>query len=481
MKLKLGSLLDASYQRSPIWVQQIGVAAYGWWWYHRRFGHAFRALVEEFKERDRWTEAQFAEYQETLLRRLFAAAQNSPYYSCALKGWETNGLTARETLSRLPFLSKQTLRERPDDLLSEDPLPRDVLSFKSSGTTGTPSKIYYTRWFHNFELAVPVARGYHWAGLTGAERRVMFGVRKVCRFDQRQPPFWRYSPVEDMAYASVYHLSPSNIPAYLAFMRRFRPAVIMGYPSALNVIARFALEHGDMPAPAKSVMTTSETVTDSVREAIETAWQCRLSDRYGAVEGCLLASQCEFGRYHVSPDVGVVEILDEAGRPCEPGQLGEVVCTGLHNTLQPLIRYRLGDVARWAIDQSCPCGRSMPILEAIEGRLEDVCYTQEGRQIVRFDTVFKGVEHIREAQVVQEASDRFAILVVPDGGFGAPDADLLRKNMRLHVGDIGIDVRPVDTIERTASGKFRAVVCKLTNDEKSRLARASAPCEQLQQ
>jgi len=310
-------------------------------------------------------------------------------------------------------------------------------------------------------LAVPEARNLNWAGVSYRDRRVMFGARKVCRFDQSQPPFWRFSPAEDLAYASIYHLSPQNLPSYVKFLHKFQPAVVMGYPNALNVIARYALDN-NLPLPsAKAVFTTSETVTEQLRESIETAWHCKIYDRYGAVECCLFASQCEYGCYHVSPDVGILEILDESGKPCPPGVIGEVVCTGLHNTLQPLIRYRIGDAARWALDQSCECGRQMPVLESIEGRLEDMCRTPDGRQILRFDTAFKGVATIKEAQVVQEELDRFVVLVVPAEGFEEEDSNRIISNMRLHIGDVKTEVKLVNSIPRTSTGKFKAVVSKV--------------------
>jgi phenylacetate-CoA ligase len=213
-------------------------------------------------------------------------------------------------------------------------------------------------------------------------------------------------------------------------------------------------------------------VTTQARETIEAAWQCRIYDRYGAVEGCMFASQCEFGRYHVSPEVGIIEILDPSGKPVPPGSMGEVICTGLQNTLQPLIRYQIGDVARWAVDQDCECGRSMPILESIEGRVEDICYTVDGREMLRFDTVFKGVNNIREAQVVQETPDSFTVYVVPALGFNSRDIAKIQENMQLHVGRVHTLVKPVERIARSGSGKFRAVICKLSADEKARIRSA---------
>lgn len=297
----------------------------------------------------------------------------------------------------------------------------------------------------------------------------MFGVRKVCRFEQDEPPFWRLSPVEDMAYLSIYHLAPRYMPAYIDFLNRFQPKVVMGFPTSLGTLARFALDSGRELAPAQAVITMAETLTISTREALEAVWHCRVCDMYGAVEQCMFATQCEYGSYHVSPDVGIVEIINGRGNPCGAGEVGEVICTGLQNELQPLIRYRVGDVAMWSAQQTCACGRQMPILESIQGRYEDMCFTPDGRAVFRFTGVFKGLKTIKQAQVIQEAIDRFTILVVPTAEFSGHDIELIQKKMLAHVGSVPVDVQRVDAIPRTKSGKFKSVVSRLTADEKARL------------
>jgi phenylacetate-CoA ligase len=471
------SSIDTVYLRSPGWLQNAMVAAYGWWWYRRRFGEDFRRLVGELRVHERWTREALLAYEEAQLGRLLRAARQSPYYRRVMDEAGINSeMPPFDALERFPLLSKEQLRSQPTALLTGAP-PKGVVTFNSSGTTGTPTTIYYTREFHALEVATIEARNLNWAGTTYRDRRVMFGARKICRFDQKQAPFWRFSPAENMAYASVYHLAPEFLPAYLRFLREFRPAVVMGYPSALYAVAQYALDHGERPANARAVFTSAESLTDYMRTAIESAWQAPVYDRYGAVEGCVAASQCEHGRYHVSSDVGVIEILDQAGRPAGPGMEGEVVCTGLHNTLQPLIRYRIGDTARWAVEQDCPCGRQLPILEGIDGRVEDVCYTADGRPIVRFDTVFKGVVNVRQAQVTQETLELFTITVVPTDGFGEDDVKQIRTNFRLHVGEVAVNVLCARALPRTAAGKLRAVICRLSSDERSRVSRVGRPPE----
>ena len=207
---------------------------------------------------------------------------------------------AWEALSRLPFLSKEEVRTHPRELLTGN-VPRGTMTFKSSGTTGTPTVIFYTREFHALETAVIEARNLNWARVTYRDRRVMFGARKICRFSQTKPPFWRFSPAENMAYASVYHLAPEYFSAYLAFLRAFQPSVIAGYPSALFAVAQHALEHNQLLPAARAICTSAERVSEHLRSTIERAWSARVYDRYGAVEGCVSACQCEHGRYHVEP------------------------------------------------------------------------------------------------------------------------------------------------------------------------------------
>lgn len=470
----MSTLKETIYLRSPFGLQRFLVNVYGWWWYHRRFNSHFLRLVDELTARERWTAEQFRDYQEERLDRLIECARNSSHYGELFKKYGVSrSLTPFEALSKMPLLMKESLRTAPRKLLTGAP-PFRTKTFKSSGTTGTPVEIYFTPEFHSWNMALAEARHKHWAGVTYRDRRVMFGARKICAFEKDSPPFWHFSPAENLAYASIYHLSDKFLPSYIGFLREFMPDFIEGYPSALAIVARYSLENNLSLPSAKAISTGSETLLDASRNMIEKVWQSKVFDRYGAVEGCMFVSQCEFGRYHVSPEAGIIEIVDSNGHPVIPGITGEVVCTGLQNQLQPLIRYKVGDLARWSVEQDCFCGRKMPIIEAIEGRVEDLCYTQDGRQMLRFDTVFKGLPSIGEAQVVQESLTRFTVYVVPAVGFTQQDINAIQRNMCLHVGKVQIDVKCVDVIQRSASGKFRAVVCKLSQEEKNRIAGAGS-------
>ncbi|MGN6133611.1 MAG: phenylacetate--CoA ligase family protein [Aureliella sp.] len=453
------SAVQEVYNRCPIPVQSALINAWGAAWYLRRHGKHYREKVQQLCKHEWLTADEFAQLQLTALNRLLEHARRSRHYRQTLGQSGVDGpLGSLAELSRLPLLSKQVLRADATSLLTGRP-PWGTKVLCSSGTSGTPTRIYYTKQFQQQGLAYFQARVRNWAGVAAGERRAMFGARKLCAFQQTSPPFWRHSVAENLVYFSVYHLSPQNLPAYIDYLQSWAPRLIMGFPSALNTIACAMLERGSS-LTAKAVITTSETVSLSARENIERAFNCRLFDQYGCVENTHFVSQCEHGRYHVSPERGIIEILD-GDTPCAPGQPGRIVATGLENWLQPLIRYEVGDAAYWAVDQNCPCGRQMPVIGGIEGRHEDFVTLPDGRTFMRLDPIFKAVEGVIEGQVVQEAANHFSVNVVTNAAFTEREKHKLVSNFRLIAGDARIDIHPVESIPRTASGKFRAVINRM--------------------
>jgi phenylacetate-coenzyme A ligase PaaK-like adenylate-forming protein len=141
-----------------------------------------------------------------------------------------------------------------------------------------------------------------------------------------------------------------NLPHYAAALERFRPVYLSGYPSSMYVLAEYYRQSG-RPAPRlKAALTSAETLLDHQRVAIEETFATRVFDQYGQAEMQSFWYECEAGRMHAHPLAGVTEILRPDGAPAAPGEMGEVVLTGLVNYAMPLIRYRVGDTARFATE-----------------------------------------------------------------------------------------------------------------------------------
>jgi phenylacetate-CoA ligase len=175
----------------------------------------------------------------------------------------------------------------------------------------------------------------------------------------------------------------------------------------------------------------------------------------------MLATECERGTLHVSPDFGIIEIVDDAGAPVSPGQEGRVLCTGLLNDAQPLVRYDIGDRAVWS-EKPCSCGRAqLPAIDEIVGRIEDVVKGPDGREMVRFHGIFIDLPHVDEGQVIQEAIDLIRVKLVARPGYGADDENLIRKRFQERLGNVQVHIERVSELPRTDRGKFRAVISRL--------------------
>jgi len=237
-----------------------------------------------------------------------------------------------------------------------------------------------------------------------------------------------------------------------------------GYAVSYYLLARFILEEKLSVPPLKAIVTTSEKVTAPMRAVMERAFGCRVFEEYSTVENAVFASECEQGRLHVSPDSGVVELLRPDGQPVEGDEVGEVVATCLMRDYQPMIRFRLGDMASWDL-RDCPCGRAMPTLKEVVGRIEDVIIGPDGREMVRFHGIFTDQPHVREGQIIQEALNRIRVKVVPTDGYGPADTANIIARMKQRLGPtVEIDVEAVESIPRTKAGKFQAVVSLLSTN-----------------
>ena len=452
--------LDGLYRRMPVLAQHAAVSLYGVYWHWLRFGPGFRRAANEYRRRERFSAEEWRAWQQRRVADLLSmAATEVPYYRDA---WTASQKAAARAgrLDEIPLLEKEPLRAYPEAFLREGRRPRRY-SFLTSGSTGTPIVSIWTAAEIRDSLALRETRSARWAGVSFSVARATFSGRLVEPDPQSEGPFYRFNLVERQVYLSAFHLRPDTASTYVDALRRHHVRWLTGYAVSYYILARYILEQRLEAPTLRAVITTSEKVTTEMRRVMESAYGCRVYEEYSTVESALFASDCEAGRLHVSPDAGIVELLKGDGSPCGPGEVGEVVATCLSRDYQPLIRFRVGDLAQWA-SQSCECGRSMPVLKEVVGRVEDVVTGPDGRQMVRFHGIFVDQPHVREGQVVQETLHRIRVKVVPLDGFGPRDIDDIVGRVRQRLGpEVEVIVETLVEIPRTAAGKFRAVVSEV--------------------
>lgn len=452
------SVTEKIYARLPLPLQNAAVSLYGVYWHWLRFGGKFKFYEKMYALHERFTKDQWADYQRRKVILLLEMCANKvPYYS---RVWtdEQSSAALMGKLTALPLLEKEPLRAHPFDFVRSDCKPLLKITNYTSGTTGTPIATIWTPHEIQDSLAVREVRSANWAKVSFKMPRATFSGRIAEPNPDSKGPFYRFNAPEKQVYFSPYHLRPDTARFYVEAMRRHQTQWMTGYAVSFYLLAKFILEAGLEVPPLKAVITTSEKLTPEMRVVMEEAYRCKIFEEYSTVENVLFASECEHGRLHVSPDVGIVEILRPDGSSCDPDEVGEVVATSFTRTYQPLIRFRLGDLAAWD-PESCPCGRSMPVIKEVVGRLEDVVVGPDGRQLVRFHGIFTNQPHVVEGQIVQEAMNRIRVRIVPTVGYTEADSLDVADRIKQRMGnEVNVVVELVDSIERTHSGKFKAII-----------------------
>jgi len=406
------------------------------------------------READLWTPEQVRKVQISLLRDMIGRAYKSvPYYRTLLNGLgiRPEDIRTADDLQHLPLMDKFTLRSEFQSLRSHSRFVPAVQAY-TSGTSGTP--VVILRGLDNIRFEHASLRMHdRWAGLTQPIRRFSLVGRRVVPLERTFPPFWKYDPFERELAMSSHHLSAEHVDSYIQELRRFRPDALRAYPSTAHVLAHHLLERG-MTIPLKAVFTQSEQLSESQRRDIEKAFQTRVYDRYGNAERVAAFFQCGHGSYHEAPLYSIMEYL-----PVGQG-LYEVVGTTVHNSVMPLIRYRTDDLVELPANDSCPCGRTLRVIEHLSGRLKDQLVMEDGTlTTVHTSSIVKGMTWLKESQVLQEAVDSIVFRVVPMPGATVPGhgqiIDRLIKVIGGRRSKFRIEV--VDRIPREQNGKLKAV------------------------
>lgn len=444
----MNSMARRLYDASPPPLQSFLVSLEGLRTYRRKYGKTFRDAMEALEKNERLSLADLEKMQSARLQDLLTQAKATvPYYR------EHGGDPS--DLSSWPILDKAVVADAPDRFLSEDRRFGRLYPQTSSGTTGTPLTIFCDSKAYQTEMAF---RWRHraWAGIAFGGRAAYVAGHPVIPRARTQPPFWALDRAENRMLFSSYHIGESTLPAYIAALERFQPALLHGYPSSLYLLATFAARAGSTIRP-KAIITASETLLAHQREAIETAFQTKVFNWYGQTEMTCNVIECREGGLHARPDYGVLEVTDN----------GAMVCTALNNPAMPLIRYRTGDRLKLG-PGACGCGCAFPLVESIEGRVEDYIITPEGYYVGRLDHVFKGAEGVREAQIVQTDRGTVVLRIVKADGYGPPMEARLREAAVERLGTaMKIRFEYPQSIERSPSGKFRFIVSHVAGPERT--------------
>ena len=456
--------IQSFYNHSPYALRVLAVSLTGIFYRHRRYGKNIEDLVTEVLARDFWTEEQWKIWQENRLEEILnMAATMVPYYKIFWDNKRRKGDKSSWTyLENWPILKKEDLRKTPKAFLMEKKKYEFLMEEHTSGSTGTPLTMWRSRktdqiWYAQFE-----ARVRRWNDISFTDRWAIFGGKLVAPIQQDSHPFWVWNAGLNQLYLSSYHISKKNVKHYIDAINKHKITYILGYPSALSLLASISLDLELSLPPIKIVITNAEMLLPHQKNTIQKAFNCRVVNTYGMSEIVAAGSECLFSTMHQWSDTGFVENLQlDTNEQVNVGESGRLICTGLINESMPLIRYEIGDWATRVSKTKCECGRNLPELHNLEGRLDDILITPDGRHIGRMDPIFKANLPIKEVQIIQEKVNFISVKVVAGDDYDLKTRQIISDLIQERMGNVEIKIEEVTEIAREKNGKLKSVISKI--------------------
>lgn len=400
--------------------------------------------------------------QLRLLRtQLLHAYRTIPFYRRRMEEARITPLDIQSIadLRALPVLTKRDIQLHSSEMLADDvPADKRIMN-QTGGSTGTPLQFWVDKDRVDSRRA-STDRHDRWAGLRpGDWCALLWGSTYDIGTETIPKISWKQHLLYRLLMLNTSRVSGEDLEKFIALLRRYRPARLKAYAQSAAMFAKYCRDTGADDIRFDSIITSAEVLLPENRPLIEETFHGKVFNRYGCREVSLIASECEYHTgLHVNADALIVEIDPIPGGPRD---CGRVLITDLYNRSMPLIRYEIGDVARWLSDDApCPCGRSLPRLENIEGRITDFLRLPTGEMISgpSLALLVGQMVEIRQAQFVQPAPDEIRLDVIPADGFGSHTVDELRRRLYPYLrNQIRFSVRLVSKIASEASGKYRFV------------------------
>ncbi|MDY6964398.1 MAG: hypothetical protein SVM80_00300 [Halobacteriota archaeon] len=349
--------------------------------------------------------------ERRVIRQIQRAYKDVPYYRKRYDeaGVDISSIRHIEDLKKLPCITKEEVRQNFPEGMLADGVDIDRCHYSATaGSTGKPLSFIFSKATFAFYI------------LTSVRVYTMIGYRpwhKMC--------YIKYTAVDAAPHLNMgpffrqSHIS-SNIPVeeQIARLREEKPDLLIGYSSSISEIARYITPEDRKHFRPKFISVNSGMSTQEERKYISSVFDCPVYDEYSTEETWMISSQCHHNNYHLFTDNVWVEFLDEEGNDVTSDKTGEIVLTTMRSPAMPFIRYRIGDLGRPS-DRTCPCGRSFPLMESLEGRSNDSFILPSGRFISpsKIHTVFypfikKYPNTIEQFKVIQKEKGLIVIQLV---------------------------------------------------------------------
>lgn len=365
---------------------------------------------------------------------------------------------------RLPIIRRQDLQQAGESWYSQQP-PTDhgeLLQQFTSGSTGRPLLSKSTTLTYLIKLAL-VLRNHQWAMRDTAKRAAFIqDTGETYSASGTKAECWQKSLDPIVVTGASLKISVKlSLKEQVDLLQEFRPAYLFGYPSIIFQLAKYCQDHQIMLSGLEQIGTFGEVLEPSCRSLVREVLDVPVIDGYSAKEIGPIALQCpEAEHYHVQSDAVIVEVLDDQGNVCGPGQVGRIVVTSLHNFASPMIRYEIGDYAE--VGGHCHCGRHLPVLKRVLGRQRNMLKYPDGRlhwpslgNVGFAKLMALGLPPIQQFQIIQHGMEQLEVRVVLQRSFTQAEEVLVAAYLHEQFGlHWRFTFSYPKIIERSARGKF---------------------------
>lgn len=429
------------------------------------------AVLFQLEQTQWWSPEALQRAQFEQLKHLVPyAARHVPHYQTTLKDFSTPQAITPQRWVDVPVLTRDLLEPGRKDVHSQQ-VPREhgaVHPDSTSGSTGRITEFLATD-LVAFFAKVFILREHFWhrrdfRQKLMAIRYVKEGAEQAARGVRGD--HWG-SATEDFVRTGPAILFDLRVDISELTDRLFEeePGYVLSHPAALAGIVNECERRGARPRGLLELRSFGEMVPDDLAERSRRILGLPLVDIYSCQEAGSLAMQCPQhpDRMHVQSENVLLEVVDKDNRPVQPGEVGRVLLTHLHNFATPLIRYELSDYAR--LGGPCPCGRGLPVLERVMGRYRNLVSLPNGDTRwprVGWEDMVK-IAPIEEIQMVQHTLHDVEVrLVTLAGPLTVEQIAELTTFIQLNLGHpFNLRFEYVDEIRHAVNGKVEAFISKI--------------------
>lgn len=375
----------------------------------------------------------------------------------AATGWQPGRPLTPEIYARLPLMTRTDI-QREGEALYADAVPKEhghILMGQTSGSTGQPMKFLST------QLSVLFWEAFTLRESLWHQRDFSLKLASI-RPGLKADSLSGWGKVFDVYGTGPLVQLPIDTPlnSQIDWLLEQRPGYLLSTPNHLATLAEAFREQGLVLPGLRQLRTFGVTVEPRIRNLCQEVFGVEIADMYSTTECGYLALQCpDYPHYHVQSEGVLLEVLREDGLPCRPGETGKVVVTVLHNFAMPILRYELGDFAE--AGEACPCGRGLPVLKRIVGRVRNQVRLPDGRRVwpsLASLTFFFDLP-IRQWQIVQDQLNHLTVRLVVARALNSEEEKRIHTEIQAAFGNVfSIEIDYLEAFPPPVNGKFEDFV-----------------------